>query len=388
MRLTARGIGTAFMLWLLVLCGTSATAGGPVVGWGEIPSPYDYGQATPPDSVNGTDGTATAIAAGGLHSCAIQAGTQAVVCWGWDTGPFGSQTPPDSVNGSSGTASAIASGGPVGTYMTGTIGSEHSCAIQAESGAVVCWGLNEDGEAIPPPSVNGTAGTATAISAGSGHSCAIQAGSGAVVCWGDIAAPPDSVNGTSGTARAISAGGISFNPHACAIEAETGAVVCWGYEDSLCTVLDPPGSVDGTGGTATAIAVGACHACAIQEETGAVVCWASFLGDSSGQATPPDSVNGTAGTATAISAGAYHSCAIQAGSGKVVCWGDIEAPPDSVNGTAGSAAAISTRWDFTLAIAAPEPDALFLGLASLGALATVARRRLRTPTQRRSQRCA
>jgi alpha-tubulin suppressor-like RCC1 family protein len=32
--------------------------------------------------------------------------------------------------------------------------------------------------------VDGTAGTASAIAAGLYHSCAIQAGTGAVVCWG------------------------------------------------------------------------------------------------------------------------------------------------------------------------------------------------------------
>ncbi len=107
---------------------------------------------------------------------------------------------------------------------------EHSCAIQAGTGKVVCWGNDADGQATPPASVNGTAGTATAISAGSYHSCAIQAGTGNVVCWGDNAngetTPPPSVNGTIGTATAIAAGGS----HSCAIQAGTGNVVCWGYD--------------------------------------------------------------------------------------------------------------------------------------------------------------
>jgi hypothetical protein len=32
--------------------------------------------------VNGTSGTASAIAVGGHHSCGIQAGTGGVICWG------------------------------------------------------------------------------------------------------------------------------------------------------------------------------------------------------------------------------------------------------------------------------------------------------------------
>jgi hypothetical protein len=58
--------------------------------------------------VNGTDGTTISIAAGYFHSCAIQARTSAVVCWGYNNA-F-EATPPASVNGMAGTASAIATG--------------------------------------------------------------------------------------------------------------------------------------------------------------------------------------------------------------------------------------------------------------------------------------
>jgi hypothetical protein len=65
------------------------------------------------------------------------------------------------VDGTSGTASAIAAG------------ALHSCAIQAGTGAVICWGANGSGQATPPASVNGTAGTASAIAAGRVHTLAI-----------------------------------------------------------------------------------------------------------------------------------------------------------------------------------------------------------------------
>jgi hypothetical protein len=146
--------------------------------------------------VDGTSGTASAIAAGTYQSCAIQAGTGAVVCWGNDV--YGQATPPPFVDGTSGTASAIAAGG------------FHNCAIQTGTGAVVCWGNNDIGQATPSPSVDGTSGTASAIAAGHSHSCAIQAGTGAVVCWGynfyGQATPPPSVDGTAGTASAVAAG--------------------------------------------------------------------------------------------------------------------------------------------------------------------------------------
>jgi len=63
---------------------------------------------------------------------------------------------------------------------------------------------------MPSPTVDGTAGTAVAISAGSAHSCAIQAGSGAVICWGNDdshqSPPTTSVDGVHGKGTAISAG--------------------------------------------------------------------------------------------------------------------------------------------------------------------------------------
>ncbi|MDH5566907.1 MAG: hypothetical protein OEY15_09600, partial [Myxococcales bacterium] len=258
----------------------------------------DTGTTAPPDAVNGVLGTAIAVAAGFRHSCAIQAGTGNVICWGDDY--YGQATPPDAVNGVSGTATAVAAGG------------FHSCAIQAGTGNVVCWGDDSSGQATPP----GAVGTATDITAGADSSCAIQAGTGNVVCWGDDssgqATPPAAVNGVSGTATDIAAGYY----HSCAIQAGTGNVVCWG--DDGFDQATPPDAVDGVSGTATAVAAGGLHSCAIQAGTGNVVCWGN---DGFGQATPPDAVNGVSGTATDIAGVYYHSCAIQAGTGNVVCWG-------------------------------------------------------------------
>jgi alpha-tubulin suppressor-like RCC1 family protein len=368
---------------------------GNVVCWGSNIAPGDVtyaGQATPPDAVIGVSGTATAVAAGGFHSCAIQAGTGTAVCWGWDhlgqstppdnaTGPaidisaggdhscaiqvgtanvvcwgsdeYGQVTPPDAVNGVSGSAADIVAG-----Y-------NHSCAIQAGTGNVVCWGSNfapddvtYSGQAMPPDTVNGVSGTATDISALGWHNCAIQAGTGAVVCWGynrrGAATPPEAVNGGSGTVSDISAG---YN-HSCAIQASIGNVVCWGEDsDDQAT---PPDAVNGVSGTASAIAAGGYHSCAIQAGTGNVVCWG---GDYYGQSTPPDAVNGISGVATDISAGANHSCAIQAGTGNAVCWGQDSygqaTPSDAVNGVLGTATKIAAGARHTLAIvAAPEPISL------------------------------
>ncbi len=307
-----------------LLAASASHASGPVVCWGHDSD----GRASPPGAVDGTGGTASAIAVGPRPVCAIQAGTGNAVCWGDDSD--GQASPPASVNGTSGTASAIA---------PGVI---NACAIQAGTGNVVCWGSDLYGQASPPASVDGTSGTASAITAGIYHSCAIQAGTGNVICWGydflgAATSPPASVDGTSGTASAITAG--SF--HSCAIQAGTGNVICWGYD--YYGQASPPASVDGTSGTASAITGGRSHSCAIQAGTGNVICW----GYETGGLRPPASVNGTSGTASAISAGAYHNCAIQAGTGNAVCWlwgSDPDgraSPPASVDGTTGTASAIS-----------------------------------------------
>ena len=57
----------------------------------------------PPDAVNGVSGTATEIAAGRYHSCAIRAGTGNAICWGRND-YAGQLAAPDAVNGVSGTA--------------------------------------------------------------------------------------------------------------------------------------------------------------------------------------------------------------------------------------------------------------------------------------------
>jgi hypothetical protein len=328
----------AFSTWLFCITLTGAAdAGaqpGPVVGWGY----NEFGQAMPPTSVNGVSGNATAIDAGYLHSCAIQAGTGNVICWGGDDD--GQATPPDAVNGVSGTATKI------------SVGAYHNCAIQAGTGNVVCWGWDREGEGTPPDDVNGVSGTATEIAAGRFLSCAIQAGTGNVFCWGyntweGATTPPDDVNGVSGTATEVAAA----TTHACAIQTGTSSVVCWG--ENVFGQATPPDAVNGVSGTATEIAAGWLHHCAIQTGTGNVVCWGRNL---EGERIPPNDVNGVSGTATEISAAGDHNCAIQAGTGNVVCWGSEtygqDMIPDSVNGVSGTATSTATGGFHGLAIVA------------------------------------
>lgn len=331
---------------------------GLVEAWG-----FDaYRQASPP-RVFAASGTSATIGAGAYHSCAIAAGFNRVLCWGQDD--WGQSSPPSSVDGTSGLAKAISAG------------AFHNCAIQSGSNAVVCWGQDLLGQSTPPNAVNGVSGTATAVAAGGFFSCAIQSGSGAVVCWGTgyfgEEPPPPTVDGTSGTARAIAAG----SSHACAIQSGSDAVVCWGRDDD--GQASPPDSVNGVAGTARSITAGDGHSCAIQTGSGAVVCWGR---NDWQQSTPPDSVNGVAGSAVVVSAGSAYTCAIQTSSAAVVCWGrnsDGQAtPPDAVNGIAGTARAIAAGGEHTLATAyVPEPGGVVVWTSALVAWTSLVRLRRR-----------
>ena len=62
----------------------------------------------------------------------IQSETDAVICWGWGSTGEGHMVPPAEVDGTAGTAHAIA------------IGDVHGCAIQNGTRGVVCWGGDDD----------------------------------------------------------------------------------------------------------------------------------------------------------------------------------------------------------------------------------------------------
>ena len=233
------------------------------------------------------------VSAGGDHTCGILE-TGAVACWGLDD--EGQSTP------------------PAGTFTTVSAGADHTCGI-LDTGAVACWGLDDEGQSTPP------AGTFTTVSAGADHTCGIL-DTGAVACWGlddeGQSTPP------AGTFTTVSAGA----DHTCGI-LETGVVACWG--------LDDDGQSAPPAGIFTTVSAGADHTCGILE-TGVVACWGL---DDDGQSAPP------AGIFTTVSAGADHTCGILE-TGVVACWGldddGQSAPP------AGTFTTISAGADHTCGI--------------------------------------
>ena len=185
---------------------------------------------------------ATAITAGGGHSCALHQNST-ISCWGRnDYGQLGNNTggkeydrspAPVAIEGIS-DATAITAGGV------------HSCAIHHNS-TISCWGNNDYGQLgngtgaignknLVPVRVNGVS-DAAAISAGGVHSCALHQ-NGNISCWGrndygqlgngtggkeyDRSPAPVAVEGIE-DATAISAGGV----HSCAIR-QNSTISCWG----------------------------------------------------------------------------------------------------------------------------------------------------------------
>lgn len=236
---------------------------GQVRCWGEgvggkLGDPTLPGNTAAPAAVDtvdlGAGRTATAIAAGASHTCAIL-DTGQVRCWGVNaSGQLGTGVP-----GTIGDNEAVSAGNPVAlgpgrTAVAITAGAQHSCAI-LDTGAVRCWGANAVGQigtgaagtvgddepvsSIAPVDL-GAGRTAIAITAGSTHTCATL-DTGAVRCWGDgaggrlgyenvttigdteapSAAGPVNLGGRA--ARAVAAG----QAHTCAALIG-GDVRCWG----------------------------------------------------------------------------------------------------------------------------------------------------------------
>lgn len=325
---------------------TCAIAAGGVQCWGANESGQLgdglVSKHTPvPVRVKGLAGPIEAVAAGGGHSCALEAGG-ALVCWGLNSRrQLGLEEPPvvprpTAVSGLPSPVTAVAAG------------LDHTCAIAA--GKPWCWGVGTHGQlgsvatdrcggyqtvevcSASPLEVDGIA-NASALALGDFHSCALA--SGDIYCWGlnlrgqlggakeTSRAKPQRVSGLPGPADAIAAGGN----HSCALVA--GAVWCWGANnhgqlgDGTRTDRHSPVAVRGLDAGVSAIAVGANHGCAAS--AAGVQCWGSNedgqLGAAIANPAVPVNVTGISGEITALSVGRDQGCAALA-DGHVVCWGD------------------------------------------------------------------
>ncbi|HEX4982726.1 MAG TPA: fibronectin type III domain-containing protein [Ilumatobacteraceae bacterium] len=336
----------------------------------------EMGDALPPIDV-GTRDAVTAVATGVAHSCAIL-DTGEVKCWGENaSGQLGLGDTSDRGNGP-GEMGAVLPAVGLGSGRTATAiatGNGHTCAI-LDTGAVKCWGENgngqlgqgdtadrgdsagEMGDNLAPIDL-GTGRTATAIAAGGGHTCAVL-DDGDIKCWGQNGsgqlAQGDTATRGDGPgemgdnldptnlfpdAIAIAAGQL----HTCALF-DGGDVFCWGQnvlgqlgQESTDNWgdggLEALNAIElGTGRTAIAIAAGGYHSCAVLDD-GTAKCWGANGSGNLGQgdtATRGDGAGemgdsldpidlGTGRTAISVGAGLEHSCATL-DDGTAKCWGE------------------------------------------------------------------
>lgn len=329
---------------------------------------------------------ATAIAAGGRHTCVLT-DTKRVKCWGEnEDGQLGNGTTRPS-------RTAVDVVGLDEDVVGISAGYNHTCAALA-SGFVKCWGNNAYGQlgdgtqisrSTPVGVVALPADEDVSLSAGGMHTCAVtKKYSDSVWCWGITdykmlegepvvyltlfpLSPKDTSAIPAGeTITSITSGG----DHDC-ILTSSGGVLCWGFNysgelgrGSISFSDSTPAYVSGLDRGVSRISAGGGHTCA-QMIGGNVKCWGLNnigqlgSGSSFASATPMD-VRGLS-EVTGIAGGAFHTCAI-AQSGLVKCWGDnrfgqLSGKPGSVGyltmdvvGLPGRISAISAGGSHTCAL--------------------------------------
>jgi alpha-tubulin suppressor-like RCC1 family protein len=363
--------------------------------------------------------TARAIAVGSAHSCALL-DNFTVKCWGF--GAYGRLGYGDTVSRGDGAGEMAAlvaidfGGGRTATAIA--VGSEHSCAL-LDNSAVKCWGRNQYGQLgygdtdSRGDSVSemgdallaidfGTGRTARAIAAGKNFTCALL-DNFAVTCWGansggqlglgdttermSPTALPAIDFGSGRTARALSAG----DDHVCAILGD-GALVCWGGAGNgrlgsggTSNIGDGTNEMGtklaavslGSSSTAIAVSAGQAHTCVVFTST-EVKCFGdggtgrlgqdsqTTLGDlPSEMGTNLPAIDlGLGRTALAVSAGAEHTCALL-DNATLKCWGSGDSGRrgssnmSNVGGSSGDMAAlvaVNLGTDTTVNVAT-EPTA-------------------------------
>jgi alpha-tubulin suppressor-like RCC1 family protein len=309
------------------------------LGYGNVDAIGDNESPSATGPVNlGPGRTAIAIAAGRAHTCAVLDGG-AVRCWGFGfDGRLGYGTT-DSI----GDNEAPAVVGPVnlGPGRTATaiaVGDSHTCAL-LDNGAVRCWGFAGFGQLgygttttfsdtqtpdTAGPVQLGAGRTAVAISAGSFHTCALL-DDATVRCWGfggDGELGYANTNNVGDDETPASVGPVDLGPGRTAVAIDAGAndtcavlddgtVRCWGagadgrlgYANTSNVGDDEtPASAGpvnlGPGRTAVAISAGGNSTCARLDD-GSVRCWGAgatgALGYCATTSVGDDEVPGSAG---------------------------------------------------------------------------------------------
>jgi alpha-tubulin suppressor-like RCC1 family protein len=288
--------------------------------------------------------TPLAIAAGALHTCAIDSATG---LWCWGRGSSGQLGPDHLVDTTFPVQVTLPSGDDHVTAVAA--GNAHSCvlapAADGRGGQVLCFGDNSYGQlgdgsttsrATPAPAPLGGASPmrALSITAGGDHTCAVDV-AGQAWCWGrgdhgesgggaeiDQPSPLPIALPGGGSVASLSAGGS----HTCAID-QAGQIFCWGANDRGQLGTGAPGADVTTPApvsqipAALAVSAGAAHTCAELGDQ-SIYCWGANDSGQLGDGTTSDSASPieVTGARGAVAAGAAHTCAF-GDTSAVACWG-------------------------------------------------------------------
>ncbi|MFT5432143.1 MAG: alpha-tubulin suppressor-like RCC1 family protein, partial [Myxococcota bacterium] len=348
-------------------------------GWntdGQIGSGSDESDAPTPQLVVGVD-NAVSVSAGARHACVVTEDAHAL-CWG------------DGLSGQLGNGLRFDSDVPVRVapgiaglwrFQSIVAGGLQTCAVEADSGHVACWGSNSDGAGGQPTAALEVTPQAVAnlsdiqrLAAQGRHTCAIRSDD-SLVCWGTNS-DGQIGDGTTTKAKAPTAvvglgpvANVSVGYANTCAQLLSGQFQCWGSDfdgqlgDGKTTKASTPQSLLGL------TSFGACAACDDDNPCTTDIC--NPAGCQSADA-PDGRPCGAGFTCTAgncgavtvsarLGAGRAHTCFVH-GNGAVSCWGDndrdqlggsllVEAPtPVSVASV--TASMISTYGDHTCTVEA------------------------------------
>ena len=298
-------------------------------GCGLIPTEREDAASSTTSPLSGV----TAIAAGGLHTCALMS-DRSVKCWGSNLegqlgdGTIISKSYPAKVSGIN-TATQLAA-------------SYHTCAILSDN-TTQCWGRGDSGQlgdnnstGSRTPAVVSGLGSAKSIDVSIRNSCAVLTDN-TTMCWGNdyygshSGSTPSSVAGIT-SAQAVATG----DSHTCVLLNDQ-TIQCWGYNDygqlgnGTTNDSSTPVTVSGIS-TATAIAVSSTsnlgHSCALLSDN-TIKCWGDNdygqLGDGTTTDRSTPVLVSSISTATSVSVGGGseegHSCSLLSNN-SVKCWGN------------------------------------------------------------------
>jgi alpha-tubulin suppressor-like RCC1 family protein len=229
-------------------------------GYGQLGNGSTGGSSTPVAAGTGgaTAGkTLTAITAGGYHTCALD-DDGAAYCWGRnDFGELGDDTSTQRAA----PVAVVTSGALAGkTVSELAAGGMHTCALD-DDGAAYCWGRNDSGQlgngstnwSNAPVAIDGSGAlagkTIASLSAGYVHACVLTA-DGRAYCWGQGSYGALGDGTGAGTATAVAVVTPPDQPRQVSVEPGDESVrVSW-------RAGTDPGTGETTGYTATVAPAG------------------------------------------------------------------------------------------------------------------------------------